>query len=282
MEKEVRTVCYDGQLQVEAYRFQGIVQPFPSHFHEHYVIGLVEGGRRILRCCGRDYPLARGHIVLFNPGDSHACTQTDGGTFDYRGFNITQPVMRSLAGEITGQAALPGFAPPVLLDDELASCLRPLHRLVMAGSREFEKEEYLLLMLARLLQQYSRPFADGLPECRAEIERACAFLREHYAEPVCLDQLCRCTALSKTTLIRAFTRAKGITPYRYLQNLRINAAKALLEQGLPPVEAALQTGFADQSHFTNTFSSFIGLTPGVYREIFLKKPGKEVPVNDPQ
>ena len=35
------------------------------------------------------------------------------------------------------------------------------------------------------------------------------------------------------------------------QNIRIGEAKKLLEQGLPPVEAALQTGFSDQSHFTN-------------------------------
>ena len=48
-------------------------------------------------------------------------------------------------------------------------------------------------------------------------------------------------------------------------------AKALLEQGVPPIEAAARTGFSDQSHFTNYFSRFIGLAPGVYREIFLDK-----------
>lgn len=51
--------------------------------------------------------------------------------------------------------------------------------------------------------------------------------------------------------------------------MRINAAKTLLAQGIPPLEAALQTGFSDQSHFTHYFSSFIGLAPGVYREIFV-------------
>ena len=54
-------------------------------------------------------------------------------------------------------------------------------------------------------------------------------------------------------------------------NIRIGEAKKLLEQGLPPIEAALQTGFSDQSHFTNYFNRFIGLAPGVYREIFLAK-----------
>lgn len=46
MKKETRTVVYDDALRLEAYRFKGIVQPFPSHFHEYYVIGFVEKGRR--------------------------------------------------------------------------------------------------------------------------------------------------------------------------------------------------------------------------------------------
>lgn len=33
MQKEIRTVCYDDDLQLEAYHFEGIVQSFPNHFH---------------------------------------------------------------------------------------------------------------------------------------------------------------------------------------------------------------------------------------------------------
>ena len=90
-----------------------------------------------------------------------------------------------------------------------------------------------------------------------------------------LDQICHLEGLSKSTLLRAFTKSKGVTPYSYLQNIRIGEAKKLLEQGLPPVEAALQTGFSDQSHFTNYFNRYIGLAPGVYREIFLMKDNSE-------
>ena len=44
-------------------------------------------------------------------------------------------------------------------------------------------------------------------------------------------------------------------------------------EGVPPVEAAIRTGFSDQSHFTNYFNQFIGLAPGTYREIFSEKDG---------
>ena len=153
----------------------------------------------------------------------------------------------------------------------LACGLRSLHELVMERSQEFDKEERLLLCLSLLLQRYGQPFEQCVPECRDEIERACAFMEQHYAGRICLDQICRCAGLSRSTLLRAFAKAKGVTPYRYLENIRIGAAKKLLEQGAAPVEAAMRTGFSDQSHFTNYFSRFIGLSPGAYRDIFLKR-----------
>ena len=90
-----------------------------------------------------------------------------------------------------------------------------------------------------------------------------------------LDQICHLEGLSKSTLLRAFTKSKGVTPYSYLQNIRIGEAKKLLEQGLPPVEAALQTGFSDQSQFTNYYNRYIGQAPRDYREIFLMKENSE-------
>ena len=271
MKKETRTVVYDEELRLEAYRFEGIVQPFPNHFHEYYVIGFMEGGERSLSCKNQEYTIHRGDVLLFNPGDNHACTQADNGTLDYRGLNITKEVMLALTEEITGRRELPGFSHTVVHDADITCFLRPLHELMMNGSAEFDKEEHLFLLLSLLIQRYGQPFPECTPECREEIETACQFMEQHYAEHIDLDQICRCAHVSKSTLLRAFTKSKGVTPYRYLENIRIGAAKKLLEQGAAPIEAAMQTGFSDQSHFTNYFNRVIGLTPGVYREIFLER-----------
>lgn len=270
MKKEIRTVVYD-ELRIEAYRFEGIVQPFPNHFHEHYVIGFVEDGERVLSCRNKEYSIEKGNVLLFNPGDNHACVQSGDGALDYRGVNISKMVMLDLAEEVTGKRELPGFSQNVIFDEEITCYLRTLHEMVMSGSTGFGKEESLLFLISALIQNYSQPFESCVPECREEIEKACAFMKEHYSERIYLDQICRCAGLSKSTLLRAFTKSKGVTPYRYLENIRINEAKALLGKGVQPIEAAMRTGFSDQSHFTNYFSSFIGLAPGVYREIFFGK-----------
>ena len=273
MRKEIKTLVYDEELRLEAYRFEGIGRPFPNHFHDYYVIGFIEQGKRRLWYRNREYAIGPGCVLLFNPGDTHACVQTDGGTLDYRGFNIATEIMLDLAEEITGKRALPGFSPAVLRDEDVSCYLRPLHDLVLNGSLEFGKEESLLFMLSLLMRRCGQPFEDCIPECREEIEQACAFMEEHAAERISLDQICRQAGLSKSTLLRAFTKSKGVAPYCYLESLRIGRAKKLLEQGMSPMEAALQTGFSDQSHFTNYFARFIGVTPGAYRDIFLKSSG---------
>ncbi len=269
MKKGTRTVVYDEKLRIEAYRLEGTRQPFPNHFHEHYVIGLVEDGKRVLSCKNREYNIEKGDIILFNPGDNHACAQSDDGVFDYLGFNISRSIMLDLTEEVTGKRELPGFSQNVVCDEEIACCLRLLYEMVMNGVSDFGREETLLLLIFTLLQNYGQSFESCMPECPREIERACEFIRQHFHERMNLDQICRHAGLSKSTLLRAFAKSKGITPYRYLEIIRINEAKALLEKGVQPVEAAMQTGFSDQSHFTNYFNSFIGLAPGVYRDIFL-------------
>lgn len=271
MKKETRTAVYDEELMIEAYRFKGIVQPFPNHFHEHYVIGFVENGQRILSCKNKEYSIGRGNIILFNPGDNHACVQSDDGTFDYRGLNISKGSMLGLAEEITGKRQLPGFSENVICNDEIACYLRSLHEMIMSGASDFGKEEALLFLISALIQNYGQSFESCALECPQEIERACEFIRRHFQERISLDQICRHAGLSKSTLLRAFIKSKGITPYRYLETIRINEAKALLERGALPAETAMRTGFSDQSHFTNYFSSFIGLAPGAYRDIFFER-----------
>ena len=275
MKKETRTVVYDDELRLESYRFEGTQQPFPNHFHEYYVIGFVESGECCLSCKNNEYAIQKGNVLLFNPGDNHACVQNDGGTLDYRGFNISKEVMLDLTEEVTGKRELPGFSENVIFDEEVICYLHPLHEMVMKGLCDFGKEENLLLLISMLIQRYGQPFENCIPECREEIEKACRFMEQHFAERIYLDQICRYAGLSKSTLLRAFTKSKGVTPYSYLENIRIGEAKKLLEQGFPPIEAALRTGFYDQSHFTNYFNRFIGLSPGVYREIFLAKSSGE-------
>jgi AraC-like DNA-binding protein len=272
---EKRTIVYDADLGVEAYQFTGVQQRFPLHFHEYYVLGYIERGRRRLECAQRSYDLFPGDLTLFNPQQPHACAQVDQAALDYRCINIPAAVMSHAVEEICGCARLPVFGAPVLRaaqyasdQRDLARSLRELHRLLMAAERDFRKEEAFLLLVEQLLRETEGNFQPLENGALAEVTQACAYLEEHFAEAIRLDDLAAAAGLSKYHFVRTFTRQKGISPYRYLETVRIGRARRWLEQGLPPGEAALRAGFSDQSHFTNFFKRLIGLTPGQYQRIY--------------
>ncbi len=146
----MKTIVYDEDLKIEAYHFEGILQPFPNHFHEHYVIGFVEKGERCLFCKNKKYIINSGNILLFNPQDNHSCVQNDNKPFDYKGFNISKEVMLDLTEEITGKRELTGFYQNVICDDEVICYLRSLYEMIINNIDEFGKEENLLFLISIL------------------------------------------------------------------------------------------------------------------------------------
>lgn len=270
MGQEERTVRFDQDLQIEAYRFEGIMQKFPNHFHEYYVIGFIESGQRRLSCKNKEYVIGTGDIIFFNPLDNHACESIDNETLDYRCLNIKPEIMRKVTKEITGQDYLPSFVSPVAYRSEKAQLLHNLHQMIMDEISDFEKEESFYFLIQQLIEEYTEAIEDTAPRAiKQEIENVCHYLEVHYAEHIALDDLAKIANMNKYSLLRSFTRIRGITPYRYLQTVRINEAKKRLEHGVKPLDAAIETGFVDQSHFSNFFMEFIGLTPGQYRDIFI-------------
>lgn len=278
MKKEVRTVCFDETLSLEALSFEGVSQPFPNHFHDYYVIGLVLRGTREMYCKNRSLMIGEGDVLLLEPADNHGCVSVDAdghpvncGAFDYIALNISENVMRRLAEEITGDNIKPSFSENVVKSAEFGGLILKLHKLIFDDCREFEKEETLLLLISHILENYAQPFLQTVAPNSDDVERVCEFMDERYGEHIGLDELCRIGRMSKSTLLRSFAKYKGITPYRYLQSVRINRSKDLLEQGTQPIDAAALTGFSDQSHFSNSFHMFIGLSPAAYGKIFGKE-----------
>lgn len=75
--------------------------------------------------------------------------------------------------------------------------------------------------------------------------------------------ICR---LSVSYFERAFANSVGLAPYAWLLEQRVAHAKSLLADPTRPIaHIALDCGFVDQAHFTNTFSRKVGVTPGKWR-----------------
>jgi transcriptional regulator GlxA family with amidase domain len=102
------------------------------------------------------------------------------------------------------------------------------------------------------------------------VVRSCeSWLAEHFPEKNALQRAVGNAGIPERTLKRRFKRATGSTLIDYLQNLRIEAAKRLLETGdLPLDEISFEAGYDDQSFFRRLFKRRTGVNPSEYRRLF--------------
>jgi transcriptional regulator GlxA family with amidase domain len=107
----------------------------------------------------------------------------------------------------------------------------------------------------------SRDHADHL------IHKVQSYMDAHLAAGVSVDQLATYASVSTRTLDRRFKTATGQTPRSYLQRIRIEAAKRLLETSIDPVDhLRAQVGYGDPTAFRRAFTQATGLGPRRYRQ----------------
>jgi AraC-like DNA-binding protein len=99
------------------------------------------------------------------------------------------------------------------------------------------------------------------------IRRAEDWLQSHYPDDIDLDRLAIDLALTPRTFLRRFKAATGKTPLSYLQRLRTEAAKRMLEDDRMTIqEVGLAVGYEDVAYFRSLFKRHVGLAPAAYRE----------------
>lgn len=108
---------------------------------------------------------------------------------------------------------------------------------------------------------------EKVPSWHGLMKIATRHMSEHYRERLSLTMLAQSMHMSTSKFTRLFTKTLGTTPGKYLTDIRITAARTLLETTSKTlVEIAQESGFYDLSHFSRTFAKARGMTPGKYRK----------------
>ncbi|MBL8831215.1 MAG: helix-turn-helix domain-containing protein [Rhodospirillales bacterium] len=107
------------------------------------------------------------------------------------------------------------------------------------------------------------------PHADAAVRRAEAWLAAHFRETDAVRGVVEASGIPERSLNRRFKAAVGTTPIAHVQNLRVEAAKQLLETGDDPADGiAAAVGYENPAFFRRLFRRCTGMTPGAYRRMF--------------
>jgi two-component system response regulator YesN len=122
--------------------------------------------------------------------------------------------------------------------------------------------------MAALLGYYMQNASRNVPgqkirvKAWKSIENAVSYVRRNMHRSIGVKDMSRAAGLSEAYFSRVFRRCLGLSPYAYLNVLRVDTAKRLLIQGEHNCsEAAARTGFRSVQVFSKAFRKATGLSP---------------------
>ena len=104
-----------------------------------------------------------------------------------------------------------------------------------------------------------------------QIKAAKLYIDNHFSGDINLDKIAGKALVSKFHFIRLFKKYYGRTPNQYLQEVRIEKAKKLLEKGNSIDDVCNLIGFTSKTSFISLFKRVTGTTPLVYQNKKSKK-----------
>ncbi|MHA0856828.1 helix-turn-helix domain-containing protein [Paenibacillus sp. CMAA1364] len=141
------------------------------------------------------------------------------------------------------------------------------------GNRQDEHTmQKLSIMMYRLLLMLQRSDVPSVTTSRLEYEvarnealqKAISLINQHFTEPLLISNLASAVGYSVQHFQRLFLQEYGVTPHKYLQNLRLERSiQIMMENAHTPIQdIAIQLGM-EMNYFIRVFRTTYGITPGV-------------------
>ena len=104
-----------------------------------------------------------------------------------------------------------------------------------------------------------------------EVRKAQEFIENNYTEKLTVDQIAKMFYIGRRTFERRFKKATTNTVVEYIQRVKIEAAKKMLETSRENVnDVMFNVGYSDSKAFRNTFKKVVGYSPLEYRKKYTK------------
>ncbi len=228
---------------------------FPIHSHETFCISVITKGT----FGENELMAASGTILISHPDELHFNSLVNNNLYDMKTFFINKDVLTYSSGskDIC-------FANKIIDSPKLYNYFNQLPVLENRESNDSSFEKIMQNGLNELVNNHgcSSPYEPTIfDSALAEVK---LYILEHIDEKITLLNLARIVNMDKYKFIRWFKKNAGLTPFEFIIMTRIELAKKMINNGKPIINVALDSGFYDQSNFSNYFKRFVGISPKKY------------------
>lgn len=245
------------------------------HWHEdEYELNILLHGRQ--ECCrgSENFHLDVDDVILVPPGVGHASmgSQVDTIAFVLHfSASAFKPLLKKAASMISRPAAPtkpPGTSPATATCGFMPARSSSLPSRAGPTPSRGVKASLELLLLA-LCTEFSPTLLNTMPEDeqrRAAVRRLLAYVSDHYAEKLTLENLADYAQYNRTYISTLFKQIVGINFHEYLTRVRFQ--HSLIDLALTTdslTDIALRNGFADLKTFNARFRTTLQRTPAEYR-----------------
>jgi AraC-like DNA-binding protein len=254
-----------GLERVEAF-FSG--HAFDPHRHDTYAIGFTTHGVQSFRYRGASEHSVPGQVFVLHPDELHDGHAGNSAGFRYKIVYVEPGVISDALCQLRG--ALPFTREAVSSNRGLTAAIMPALDDLDLPLEDLNRDQ-IILNLADALAAADpsvRRRKLSVRHWRA-VGKARDFLDANVENGITSAELEAVTGLTRYAVARHFRACLGTSPYRYLIMRRLDRVRSLIRRGAPLVDAALSSGFADQSHMTRHFKKVYGLSPGRWATIMV-------------
>lgn len=269
----------DFPLQVR-YQFQVAT---PLHVHQFIEVVIILSGSGIHETEFSKYEITPGDVIVIPQNGYHGYLETS----DLELMNLLFDPEK-LPIPLLDLYKLPGFNALFSIKNDYFNKNRFYPKFNLSGN-EFEKVKLILANMKEenanvvpgyrcclmgyfmvLLSNLSRLYTNNLSKINEpsfKIGQAISFMNSNFRENIKLEDMIEKSGMPRSTFMRKFHQAVGLTPINFLLQTRMSEACKLLQQSNMNIsEIAYNVGFNDSNYFTRQFCSIIGITPREFRK----------------
>lgn len=237
------------------------------HSHQFTELFYIKEGNGSFLIDGKEVPVSKRDLIIINPNIQHTEMSSETNSLEYLalgfdGFSFTSP-----KDTIYHNSAHIHPERENSFEKILDIILKEMND--KQNNYEIVCQNLLEILIIQIIREGDYTFQETESKrINSNVFSTKNYIDKNFKEEITLEKLADISHMNKYYLAHSFKEAFGISPIEYLNDIRINEAKILLETtDYSIAEISDVIGFSSQSYFSQFFKAKLSKTPSTYRKV---------------